>query len=138
MGACCGNDEKYQTATKFYCHTYNTPCLTCGKTLPDKGIRTCNKICQYTILINDWVHKGTPINNAWKKALIAYAKAEGITTNELLKIKNNPLLLPKPEYVQTFDIFGNIEDNSKEFHEHYQQLAPIREEQEQCLEEINT
>ncbi|KAG9302013.1 hypothetical protein G9A89_021057 [Geosiphon pyriformis] len=51
--ACCGNDEEYQMATKFYYCTClvehfgrpkqvgkwnNTLCLTCGKTLPDKEI----------------------------------------------------------------------------------------------------
>ncbi|KAG9286353.1 hypothetical protein G9A89_014519 [Geosiphon pyriformis] len=65
-------------------------------------------------------------------------KAEGITTNKLLEIKNNPLFLSEPEYVQTFDIFGNIEDDLEEFHKHYQHLAPTREEQKQCLEQLNT
>ncbi|KAG9292721.1 hypothetical protein G9A89_008309 [Geosiphon pyriformis] len=69
--------------------------------------------------------------------IMASVKAEGATTSKLLEIKNNPLSFFEPEYVQTFNIFGNIEDNSEEFHKHYQQLTPIREEQEQCLEEIN-
>ncbi|KAG9294229.1 hypothetical protein G9A89_021588 [Geosiphon pyriformis] len=68
---------------------------------------------------------------------MAYAKAEGATTNKLLEIKNNSLLLLEPEYVQTFDIFVNIEDNLKEFHKHYQQLASTRKEQKQHLKEIN-
>ncbi|KAG9286835.1 hypothetical protein G9A89_012385 [Geosiphon pyriformis] len=148
MGACCGNDEKYSMATRFYCHPCwdNQLCLTCGTILPDEGMwsdipkcgGTCDETYQYTILINDWVSKGTPIDNAWKQALIAYAKAESATTSELLKIKNNPLSLSKPEYVQTFDVFGNIEDNSKEFHKHYQHLASTKKEQEQCLEQLNT
>ncbi|KAG9285970.1 hypothetical protein G9A89_022646 [Geosiphon pyriformis] len=66
------------------------------------------------------------------------AKAEGVTTSELLEIKNNPLSLLESEYVLTFDIFGNIENNPEEFYKHYQWLAPTREEQEQWLEEINT
>ncbi|KAG9302042.1 hypothetical protein G9A89_021086 [Geosiphon pyriformis] len=69
---------------------------------------------------------------------MAYAMLEGTTTEELREIKNNLLSLPEPKYVQTFDAFGNIKDNPKEFHKHYQQLAPTREEQKQCLEEINT
>ncbi|KAG9303401.1 hypothetical protein G9A89_013727 [Geosiphon pyriformis] len=28
--------------------------------------------------------------------------------------------------------------DSEQFYEHYQELAPIREEQEQCLEQLNT
>ncbi|KAG9296216.1 hypothetical protein G9A89_014808 [Geosiphon pyriformis] len=69
---------------------------------------------------------------------MVYTKAEDMTTSKLLEIKNNPLSLPKPEYIQTFDVFGNIEDNPEEFHEHYQCLAPIKEEQEQHLEQLNT
>ncbi|KAG9301530.1 hypothetical protein G9A89_008382 [Geosiphon pyriformis] len=68
---------------------------------------------------------------------IANVKAEGITTSKLLEIKNNPLSLFEPEYVQTFDIFGNIKDNLEEFHKHYQQLAPTKKEQEQHLEHNN-
>ncbi|KAG9294288.1 hypothetical protein G9A89_021647 [Geosiphon pyriformis] len=95
----------------------------------------CDEICQYMILINNWICKETPIDNTWKQVLrqlkkyfhdkhelwrMASVKAEDTTTSELLEIKNNPLSLPEPEYVQTFDIFGNIEDNLEEFHEHYQ------------------
>ncbi|KAG9287653.1 hypothetical protein G9A89_024003 [Geosiphon pyriformis] len=68
---------------------------------------------------------------------MAYAKAEGVTTSKLLEIKNNPLSLPESEYVQTFDVFGNIKDNPKKFHKHYQCLAPTRKEQEQYLEQLN-
>ncbi|KAG9301424.1 hypothetical protein G9A89_018096 [Geosiphon pyriformis] len=80
------------TATEYYCHPCilecngqlpkigkwdSTLCLTCGDTLLDEGIwkniprreEACDKTCQYTILINDWVRKGTPIDNAWKRAL---------------------------------------------------------------------
>ncbi|KAG9287591.1 hypothetical protein G9A89_019652 [Geosiphon pyriformis] len=87
MGACCGDNKEYQMATKFYCHTClvkyfgrpkqvgkwdNTPCLACAETfldermwnnIPGRG-EMCDETCQYTILINDYVHKGTPIDNA--------------------------------------------------------------------------
>ncbi|KAG9298089.1 hypothetical protein G9A89_004953 [Geosiphon pyriformis] len=78
-------------ATKFYCCPYiiehfgqlkqqrkwdNKLCLACGTILPNekiwndisgcKGI--CDEMCQYMILINNWVHKGTPIDDAWKQA----------------------------------------------------------------------
>ncbi|KAG9289491.1 hypothetical protein G9A89_003650 [Geosiphon pyriformis] len=69
---------------------------------------------------------------------IAYVKTESATTSKLLEIKNNLLFLSEPEYVQTFNIFGNIEDDPEEFHEHYQHLAPTREEQKQQLEQLNT
>ncbi|KAG9301058.1 hypothetical protein G9A89_015794 [Geosiphon pyriformis] len=68
---------------------------------------------------------------------MAYAKAEGVTISKLLEIKNNPLSLPEPKYVQTFDIFGNIKNDSKEFHKHYQQLAPTREEQKHPIIDNN-
>ncbi|KAG9301967.1 hypothetical protein G9A89_021011 [Geosiphon pyriformis] len=67
--------------------------MACGETLPDEE------------MWNDIPGQG---------GTMAYVKAEGTTTSELLEIKNNPLSLPEPEYVQTFD------------------------EQKQCLEEINT
>ncbi|KAG9289669.1 hypothetical protein G9A89_014404 [Geosiphon pyriformis] len=58
--------------------------------------------------------------------------SEDATTEELREIKDNPLSLPEPEYIQTFDVFSNVEDNLEEFHEHYQ------EEQEECLAQLNT
>ncbi|KAG9304665.1 hypothetical protein G9A89_021445 [Geosiphon pyriformis] len=64
--------------------------------------------------------------------------SEGATTEELREIKNNSLSLPEPEYVQMFDVFGNIENDPEEFHEHYQRLAPTREEQEEHLAQLNT
>ncbi|KAG9305898.1 hypothetical protein G9A89_016550 [Geosiphon pyriformis] len=67
-----------------------------------------------------------------------YTKAEGTTTSRLLEIKNNSLFLPESEYVQIFNVFGNIEDDLEEFHKHYQHLALTKEEQEQYLEQLNT
>ncbi|KAG9293899.1 hypothetical protein G9A89_019237 [Geosiphon pyriformis] len=69
---------------------------------------------------------------------MAYAKVEGMTTSELLEIKNNLLSFSETEYIQTSNIFGNIEDDLKKFHKHYQQLASTIEKQKQCLEKINT
>ncbi|KAG9304214.1 hypothetical protein G9A89_019776 [Geosiphon pyriformis] len=76
MSTCCGDNEEYQMATKFYCCAClikhfgrpkqvgkwdNTPCLACGETLLDEGMwnnipgkgGTCNISCQYTILISN-------------------------------------------------------------------------------------
>ncbi|KAG9304328.1 hypothetical protein G9A89_019890 [Geosiphon pyriformis] len=86
---------------------YNKLCFVCGTILSDEEMwnnipehgGTCDEMCQYTILINDW-----HCDN-WKD-----------------KIKNNSLSLLESEYVQTFNIFGNIEDDLEEFHEYYQQL----------------
>ncbi|KAG9296686.1 hypothetical protein G9A89_009945 [Geosiphon pyriformis] len=38
------------------------------KDIPRCG-KTCDMICQYMILINDWISKGTPIDDVWKQAL---------------------------------------------------------------------
>ncbi|KAG9300152.1 hypothetical protein G9A89_010562 [Geosiphon pyriformis] len=62
-------------------------------------------------------------------------KAEGATTSKLLEIKNNLLTLLKPEYVPMFNVFSNIKDDLKKFHEYYQFLAPTREEQKQYPEQ---
>ncbi|KAG9299640.1 hypothetical protein G9A89_020811 [Geosiphon pyriformis] len=158
MGACCGDDEEYQMATKFYCHTClvecfgrpkrvrkwdNTPCLACGETLFDKRIwnnipgrgETCNISCQYTIFISDWVKKETPIEAAWRRAQMAIAKIEDTSLEEIRTIKNNP-----PESIKldwnTEPVINFLEP--EEFHEHYQNLAPTRKEQKQWLAQLNT
>ncbi|KAG9297814.1 hypothetical protein G9A89_000119 [Geosiphon pyriformis] len=138
MGICCGNDKEYSIATKFYCHSYNQLCFACETILSDKGmwndIPGCGEICDEIALqqLEGYLHNK---HELWR---MVYVKAEGTTTSKLLEIKNNPLSLPEPKYIQIFDIFGNIEDNSKEFHEHYQHLALTKEEQEQHLEQLNT
>ncbi|KAG9305536.1 hypothetical protein G9A89_003599 [Geosiphon pyriformis] len=69
---------------------------------------------------------------------ITNAKVEGTTLSKILEIKNNPsepvdiVLIPNP------NAFLNIETNSEKFHEHYQNLAPTRKKQEQCLAQLNT
>ncbi|KAG9292326.1 hypothetical protein G9A89_000800 [Geosiphon pyriformis] len=102
---------------------------------------TCNTLCQYTILISDWVTisylEGYPHNEnkIWQ---MANAKMEGASPSEILEIKNNP---PEPTNIVLVlnpDVFLNLENSPEEFHEHYQNLAPTRKEQEQRLEEINT
>ncbi|KAG9290057.1 hypothetical protein G9A89_010363 [Geosiphon pyriformis] len=87
MGACCGDNEEYSTATKFYCHT------------------------------------------------IAIAKIEGTSSEEIRKIKNNP---PEPIKLDwnPKPVINLL--NSEQFHEHYQGLVSTREEQKQCLEQLNT
>ncbi|KAG9288704.1 hypothetical protein G9A89_004323 [Geosiphon pyriformis] len=139
IGTCCSKDKEWTTATEYYCH----PCIfeSCGETLLDEGMWKDNS----------GRGRGTPINDIWKRALrhlekylhdedeiwrMAYAMSKGATTEELREIKDNPLSLPEPEYVQTFDVFDNVEDDPKKFHEHYQRLALTREEQEERLCEL--
>ncbi|KAG9305134.1 hypothetical protein G9A89_002591 [Geosiphon pyriformis] len=77
-------------------------------------------------------------HNEHKIWRMASAKTESAKIKELLEFKNNPLSLPEPEYIITFDIFGNIENNSEYFYEHYQNLALTRKEQKQRLADLNT
>ncbi|KAG9294253.1 hypothetical protein G9A89_021612 [Geosiphon pyriformis] len=126
----------------------NQSCLTCGETLLDEEIwnnipgcrKTCNVSCQYTILISDWIKKRTPIEAVWKRAVqqldscshdddkiwrMAISKIEGVTPEEIRKIKNNP---PEP-----IELDWNAEPvinflEPEEFYKHYQNLAPTREE----------
>ncbi|KAG9285658.1 hypothetical protein G9A89_009298 [Geosiphon pyriformis] len=115
ISVCCGDDEEYYTATKFYCcpcifkcfeqpkrqgKWNNQSCLACGETLLDEGMwnnisgrgGTCD------------IRKETPIEAAWRRAMqqldscphdddkiwrMAIAKIEGATPKEIREIKNN-------------------------------------------------
>ncbi|KAG9300356.1 hypothetical protein G9A89_009980 [Geosiphon pyriformis] len=140
MSACCGDDEEYSTATN----------REIGQSAMLSLWRTCDILCQYTILISDWVKKGTPIEAAWRRAVqrlnsyphdndeiwqIALAKIKGATPEEIKMIKDNP---PEPlELNWNTEPIINLLD-PEQFHKHYQELAPTREEQEQRLEQLNT
>ncbi|KAG9285547.1 hypothetical protein G9A89_006535 [Geosiphon pyriformis] len=100
MGTCCGNNEEYATATKFYYRLYEN-----GIINPVSHVKLSYQTKKYgmTFLGVEKLYKGTLIDNAWKKALMAYMKAEGVTISKLLEIKNNPLSFSEPKYIQTFD-----------------------------------
>ncbi|KAG9298006.1 hypothetical protein G9A89_018834 [Geosiphon pyriformis] len=74
-------------------------------------------------------------NEIWQ---MANAKVQEAMPSEILEIKNNSpeqvdiIFIPNP------DAFLDIETNSEDFHEHYQNLAPTREEQKQWLAQLNT
>ncbi|KAG9285988.1 hypothetical protein G9A89_022664 [Geosiphon pyriformis] len=71
-------------------------------------------------------------NKIWQ---IAFAKIKRALPEEIRTIKNNP---PKSiELDWDPEPVINLLD-PEQFHKHYQKLAPIREEQEQWLKEINT
>ncbi|KAG9304215.1 hypothetical protein G9A89_019777 [Geosiphon pyriformis] len=66
---------------------------------------------------------------------MAIAKIEDTSLEEIRTIKNNP---PEP-----IELDWNVEPvinflEPKEFHKHYQNLAPTRKEQEQWLVQLNT
>ncbi|KAG9288616.1 hypothetical protein G9A89_006717 [Geosiphon pyriformis] len=64
-----------------------------------------------------------------------HSPIKGATLEKIKTIKNNP---PKPIELNwdPKPVINLL--NPKQFHKHYQELAPTKEEQEQCLEEINT
>ncbi|KAG9295139.1 hypothetical protein G9A89_006120 [Geosiphon pyriformis] len=66
---------------------------------------------------------------------MAISKIEEATSEEIREIKNNP-----PELIElNWDVEPVINFlEPEEFHEHYQNLAPTREEQEQWLAQLNT
>ncbi|KAG9289452.1 hypothetical protein G9A89_008013 [Geosiphon pyriformis] len=66
---------------------------------------------------------------------MANAKVEGALPSEILEIKNNP---PKPTdivLVLNLDAFLDLKNSPEEFHKYYQNLALMREEQDQQEEE---
>ncbi|KAG9303709.1 hypothetical protein G9A89_018606 [Geosiphon pyriformis] len=97
----------------------------------------CDTLCQYMILITISHLNGYPHDKdkIWQ---MANAKVEGALPSEILEIKNNSLEPTDIVLVFNPNAFINLENSPKEFYEHYQNLAPIREEQKQCLEKINT
>ncbi|KAG9290736.1 hypothetical protein G9A89_011699 [Geosiphon pyriformis] len=147
MSAYCGDNEEYNLATKFYCHLCvfehfgrpkqvgkwnNKSCLACGETLLNK--RMWNNILGQEGIQAIKHLDGCPHDDdkIWQMAL---AKIEGATPEEIKTIKNNP-----PELIElnwNSEPVINLID-PKQFHEHYQELTPTREEQKQCLEQLNT
>ncbi|KAG9301408.1 hypothetical protein G9A89_018080 [Geosiphon pyriformis] len=69
---------------------------------------------------------------------MANTKVEGITSSEILEIKNNPLKPINIVLILNSDTFLDLETDPEKFHEHYQNLAPTKEKQEQHLAQINT
>ncbi|KAG9305685.1 hypothetical protein G9A89_022607 [Geosiphon pyriformis] len=104
-------------------------------TQKDKASRTTNHV---SLAVNNYSIKECEIiflqlDESW------YAHhSKGTSPSEILKIKNNPPELTDIVLVLNPDAFIDLENTPEEFHEHYQNLAPMRKEQEQCLEEINT
>ncbi|KAG9306359.1 hypothetical protein G9A89_018242 [Geosiphon pyriformis] len=93
------------------------------------------KECETTFLVKKeygYLHDEDKI---WQ---IVNVKVEGTLSSKILKIKNNPSEPTDIVLVLNPDTFINLENSPEEFHKHYQNLAPTREKQKQCLEEINT
>ncbi|KAG9291032.1 hypothetical protein G9A89_012904 [Geosiphon pyriformis] len=106
----------------------NEPCLTCSEQLLDKGM--WNNIPTLDCL-DGYLHDEEEI---WQ---MANAKVEGITLSEILEIKNNLPELVNIICIPNPDVFMNKKTGPEDFHKYYQNLAPTREKQEQCLEQLN-
>ncbi|KAG9287440.1 hypothetical protein G9A89_023812 [Geosiphon pyriformis] len=92
MTACSTPDEDPRNPIHYYCNRCNKekygyperhgkwdkePCLACGEPLPrgcdwndlpGRG-EMCDTTCQYTILICDWIRRGTPFEAVFNRAL---------------------------------------------------------------------
>ncbi|KAG9294542.1 hypothetical protein G9A89_008653 [Geosiphon pyriformis] len=66
------------------------------------------------------------------------AKVKRVTSSKILEIKNNPSEPVNIVLISNPEAFLDIETGPEEFHKHYQNLAPTKEEQKQCLEQLNT
>ncbi|KAG9302431.1 hypothetical protein G9A89_011481 [Geosiphon pyriformis] len=69
---------------------------------------------------------------------MANAKVKSILSNKILKIKNNLSEPVETICILNSDAFLDVETGPEEFHDYYQNLALTREEQEQCLKQLNT
>ncbi|KAG9284757.1 hypothetical protein G9A89_001127 [Geosiphon pyriformis] len=107
----------------------NKPCLACGEQLLNEGM--WNNIPTISHL-DSYLHDKDEI---WQ---IVNAKIEGITSNKIREIKNNPPEPVKIVLVPNPNAFLDLKTGPEEFHKHYQNLALTKEKQEQHLKQLNT
>ncbi|KAG9304192.1 hypothetical protein G9A89_019754 [Geosiphon pyriformis] len=139
MSACIRDNKEWSTATKYYCRPCkwdHMPCLTCGKILPNEGLWN-------DVSGREETYDETSLNrldgyphNDHKIWRMANTKAEGTTTKEIRKIKDNSWMLKytRPDYPED-DFFTDDPDT---FQNQYQELALTCEKQEQRLADLNT
>ncbi|KAG9307143.1 hypothetical protein G9A89_016971 [Geosiphon pyriformis] len=113
----------------------NTLCIVCGETLLNEemwnDIPGRGRMCDIRTVqrLDSCPHDNDEL---WWMAI---AKIEGASPKEIRTIKNNP---PEP-----IELDWNAEPvinflEPEKFYEHYQNLAPTREEQKQWLAQLNT
>ncbi|KAG9306622.1 hypothetical protein G9A89_004819, partial [Geosiphon pyriformis] len=105
IDACCGDNKEYQMATKFYCHL----CLVEHFERPKQECET-TFLEEEEYVINHMLLENKQ-SNIWTVVYMMITKF-GKCSHQNQRIIN---LL-----------------NPEQFHKHYQELAPIRKEQEQC------
>ncbi|KAG9291505.1 hypothetical protein G9A89_021924 [Geosiphon pyriformis] len=82
----------------------------------NKAKGTCDALCQYMILISDWVSRGMPIT------AMANTKVENTTSSKILNIKNNSSEPVNIVLIPNLDAFLDLKTGPEEFYEHYQNL----------------
>ncbi|KAG9285503.1 hypothetical protein G9A89_006491 [Geosiphon pyriformis] len=92
------------------------------------------KRCETTFLVKK-EHATLHANKIWR---MVNAKVQEVIFSKILEIKNNPFEQVDIILIPNSDVFLDIETNPEDFHEHYQNLAPTRKEQEQQLAQLNT
>ncbi|KAG9298598.1 hypothetical protein G9A89_000817 [Geosiphon pyriformis] len=116
MGAFILPEEEYENHTCYYCKD-NTPCLTCGDTLPeecnwiDVAMRgeVCDQTCQYALSIPEKVKRETPFDAAYNSVLnklyhyshdaemifdLTMALVNGATKKNVHQMKESDISLP--------------------------------------------
>ncbi|KAG9292275.1 hypothetical protein G9A89_009087 [Geosiphon pyriformis] len=147
LGSCQMKITEYKPITTANHATANAMVI-----LKNKARGICDALCQYIILISNWVSHGTLITAIWHQVIscldshphnedkiwqMASAKVKDALPSEILEIKNNSPELVDIIFIPNPNAFLDIETGSEEFNKHYQNLAPTKEKQKQCLEEIN-
>ncbi|KAG9287931.1 hypothetical protein G9A89_017526 [Geosiphon pyriformis] len=121
IDVCCGDNEEYSTNTLDIQNGKEN-----GTTNLEYGMiflveEECTTLCA-----------STQFSSATE---IVITKIKETSPEEIRTIKNNP---PEPiELDWDPELVINLLD-PEQFHKHYQELTSTREEQKQCLEEINT
>ncbi|KAG9297191.1 hypothetical protein G9A89_019472 [Geosiphon pyriformis] len=116
--------------------TYRRPkliCVDCGKKLSSIGA-CCGDDKEYQMATKFYCHT-CRVKCFGRPKRMAITKIEGASPEEIRTIKNNPSEPIELDWDEE-PVINFLEP--EEFYEHYQNLAPTREEQKQWLAQLNT
>ncbi|KAG9286362.1 hypothetical protein G9A89_014528 [Geosiphon pyriformis] len=126
-------EEEKKISTSHYLYLYTIYLLSITPNNISEQGETYNELCQYTILISNWIQKKTPIKATWRKAVkylndcshdnnkiwqITFAKIEETSSEEIKTIKNNSPEPIKLDWSLNLDIILEPMD-PEQFHKHY-------------------
>ncbi|KAG9297441.1 hypothetical protein G9A89_020842 [Geosiphon pyriformis] len=154
MGACISPEKEYESHTCYYCKD-RTPCLICGKQLPDKcnwidvtfkeGV--CDQTCQYAFSIAEKVKRGTLFNATYNSAFnklhhyshdakmiyeLAIILINGGTKEDVLQIKKTEYI----KYILELAEF-DYEDEVEVYYQITNHTYSTKKAQAQQLEQMN-